>query len=177
MKDIKNMAKQFFVSSYFRKIIFIIIIVAAIILIFFPVEYTKVLTISNQETREVYLKVAVDDGDVVEYAWIHSFEHIPWNEEYEIEESNNLMLIKIEVAGFGAGIPEDKGKVSIENGIIIMRDINEEFEEINWINSNTALKCISLNDEEIIKGSDLPHHEPLNLKVKEEFKICPRRFR
>ncbi len=174
MKDNKSMTKQIFVSSYFRKFFIIIIIIAALFFLFFPVKYKKVLTISHQETKEVYLKLSVNKGDIIEYAWIHSFEHIPWNEEYEIEESNNLMLTRIEVAGFGAGIPENKGTVSIENGIIIMRDINQEFEEINWINSNTALKCISLNDEEIIKGSDLPHHEPLNLKVKEELKICPR---
>jgi len=37
--------------------------------------------------------------------------------------------------------------------MVIMSDLEQNFKEINWINSNTALEYIGLNDEEIIKVS------------------------
>jgi len=55
-----------------------------------------------------------------------------------------------------------------------MSDLKQNFKEINWINSNTALEYIGLNDAEIVKGSELPHHEPLKLVVKEMLSIWPR---
>ena len=135
---------------------------------------SKVLVISHQETNEIYLMEKVTPGDALHFKWIHSFEHIPWTEEFEVLDNNQLVLHEITVAGFGAGIPENKGVVSIVDGIIIMSDINEIFEEINWINSNTALVYIALNDRELIKGSELPHHELLKLNVEERVIIWPR---
>ena len=55
-----------------------------------------------------------------------------------------------------------------------MTDLDQEFKEINWINSETALEYISLNNNEIIKGGDLPHHEPIKLAVKEVLSIWKR---
>jgi hypothetical protein len=115
----------------------------------------------------------VVEGDIIEYSWIHSFEHIPWNEEFTVTKNNQLMLTSISVAGFGAGIPEDKGEVSVENGIIYMRNINQIFNEINWINSNTALSNIGLNGSVLIEGSSMPHHEPCILQVKEKYILWP----
>lgn len=166
-----NRMKQFIVSSCFKKFVIFAVAIFLLILVF---GHKTVLTISNQEDKEVYLEIIVNEGDILEYKWIHSFEHIPWTEEYKIQKNNNLLLTSIAVAGFGAGIPENKGTVSVENGIIYMRDINQDFEEINWINSNTALLYIGLNDEVLIKGSELPHHVPCNLKVKERFFLWPR---
>lgn len=139
--------------------------------IFFQMGYKKVLTISNQETGEIYIERRVESEDTIEYKWIHSFEHIPWTEKFKIMDNNHLLLYEMTVAGFGAGIPENKGNVRIENGIIIMSDIKEEFEEIKWINSNTALTYIKINDEIIIKGSEMPHHEPIKLIIKENFSV------
>ena len=155
-------------------IIFLIIIVIFIICmlaIFFEVGYEKVLTISNQETGEIYIERRVESEDTIEYKWIHSFEHIPWTEKFKIMDNHHLLLYEMTVAGFGAGIPENKGNVRIENGIIIMSDIKQEFEKINWINSNTALTYIKINDEIVIKGSEMPHHEPIKLIIKEKFSV------
>jgi len=174
MKEKKSMMKHLNASSYIKIFLVIILISICILSIFLKVGYAKVLTITHQETGEVFVKIRVEPGDTLKYKWIHSFEHIPWTEEYEIRDNNSLLLHEITVAGFGAGIPENKGKVTIEDGIIVMSEIEENFEEINWINSNTALAYIGLNGEEIIKGSDLPHHEPLNLIIKEMLSIWPR---
>jgi hypothetical protein len=174
MEDIKVKMKHVNASSFLKKIAIIIIILLFIFIIFFEIGYGKVLIIFHQETRDVYVSKRVQTGDIVEYYWIHSFEHIPWTEDFEILEDNRLELKKITVEGFGAGIPENKGKVSIEDGIIIMDEIDQYFNEINWINSNSALVYIGLNNNEIIKGSDLPHHEPLKLIVEERLLVWTR---
>lgn len=152
----------------------IIVLLTAVFLWIASAGRSRVLTIFNQKTGEVYLESYVSEGDTIEYSWVHSFEHIPWTEEYELQNDNELMLTSIAVAGFGAGIPENKGEVSVEDGIIKMRNINQSYEEINWINSNTALTHIGLNGSVLIKGSDLPHHEPCTLKVKERYFVWPR---
>lgn len=160
--------------SYLKFVSLIFVIGAIAFSVFFKTGYANFLIISNQETEEVYIKTRVETGDLLEYKWIHSFENIPWFEEYKILDNNSLQLIEIKVAGFGAGIPENKGTVKIKDGIIIMTDLDQEFKEINWINSETALEYISLNNNEIIKGGDLPHHEPIKLAVKEVLSIWKR---
>jgi hypothetical protein len=112
------------------------------------------------------IEMPVKAGDVIIYHWIHSFEHIPWKEYFRVEKDGSLALYRIEVAGFGAGIPENKGEVTIEDGMVVMQNFEERFESIHWIHSQTALSFISVNDEVIINGFDLPHHQPLHLEVK-----------
>lgn len=125
-----------------------------------------VLTVSNQKTGEMYFQTIVEPDDILTYHWIHSFELIPWIETYQIDQNHKLILKEIKVAGFGAGIPENKGQTTIENGMVIMRDLDEPFESIQWIHSKTALTSIELSGEVILEGSDLPHHEPIQLEVK-----------
>ncbi|MDT3358945.1 MAG: DUF1850 domain-containing protein, partial [Spirochaetota bacterium] len=67
------------------------------------------LVLSDQETGQVLFSQPVQEGDELSFHWIHSFEHIPWVEEYTIEANETFLLHTISVAGFGAGIPENKG--------------------------------------------------------------------
>lgn len=151
-------------------IILIVIILGIFILIKFSNE--KRLTIMNQNTNEVYLSIRVKEFDSLSFHWIHSFEHIPWDEEYIILNNNKLLLKNIHIAGFGAGIPHNKGKTTVlDNGTIVMEDINEEFNEINWFHSQTAIDFIELNNNIIVNGVDLPHHETLRLKIEKRLKI------
>jgi hypothetical protein len=127
---------------------------------------SRVLVISHQETGEVYAVSKIQAGDKLTYEWIHSFEHIPWYEDFYITNEDTLNLKEIRVAGFGAGIPEDKGTMSVENGMVYMRDIDEIYDHIQWFNSHTALQYIAINDVVLIRGSEMPHHEPLKLEIK-----------
>jgi hypothetical protein len=159
------------VTSPFKLFIFLITVILALAIFLRP-GYVKVIMISNQETGVVYLSEVVEYPYRISYGWIHSFENIPWTEDYIINEDNSLLLKRIKVAGFGAGIPNNKGIVSIDdNGMIIMDKIDQEFPKINWINSNTALEYIKVNGEILITGSELPHHEFLELEVKERVKL------
>ncbi|MDY0289683.1 MAG: DUF1850 domain-containing protein [Sphaerochaeta sp.] len=143
------------------------------LLFFKPTSY-QVITLSHQESGEIFLQQETEDQDRLTFNWIHSFEHIPWIEEYTVEDDNTFVLHTIRVAGFGAGIPENKGKVSFEEGMVVMQDINETFEGFEWINSQSALVSILLNDMVLIRGSQLPHHQKLELKLQGKRAICPR---
>lgn len=127
---------------------------------------SAVLRICDWETGEVYAERPVSPGDVLHFGWIHSLEHIPWNECYYIDTSLHLILDSISFTAFGAGIPHDKGRSSIENGVIYMREINETFSDIVWINSPSATQEIWVGGEFVTRGSDLPHNKRLTLTVK-----------
>lgn len=148
-----------------KRIVLILMGTVALFLLFFRFPSLTVLTLSHQQTGEVFLAVEAEAQDTLTFTWIHSFEHIPWIEEYTIEDDNTFVLHTIRVAGFGAGIPENKGTVSFEDGMVVYRDINERFTHFSWINSQSALVSIALNDMILIRGTDLPHHQKLELRV------------
>jgi len=123
-----------------------------------------VLRISDWKTGEIYVEHSVLPGDELRFGWIHSIENIPWNEYYYIDENLNLILNTITVTSFGAGIPHDKGIVSINNGVIYMSQINQKFTELVWINSPAAQEIMA-GGEFITRGSELPHDRRLILTV------------
>jgi len=155
-------------TSLHHKGLIILGAIVALMLLIGMANYLNqpVLIIYDQHTGENFATLPVEPGDVLEYNWIHSFELIPWNERYIIQADHGLKLVEIQVAGFGAGIPENKGITSVENGVVVMRDIEEPYDFISWIHSNTALSSIVLNGQTVASGPDLPHHQPLRLEIK-----------
>ncbi len=150
--------------KFYKKLVVAIILIATA-LFFFNKKQKKII-IYNLKSGIVYLEQKIKEKDVIEYKWIHSLEKIPWKETFIVTKNNKLLLTNIEVAGFGAGIPENKGKLKkIEDGMIVYEEINETFENIQWINSNTALNYIKLNEEILIEGKELPHHEIIILQI------------
>lgn len=132
------------------------------------------LVLSDQETGQVLFSQPVQEGDELSFHWIHSFEHIPWVEEYTIEANETFLLHTISVAGFGAGIPENKGVVTVEDGMVVMRSIQQRFDAIRWIHSQTALVSITLGQTTFITGEDVEHHLPVELSIKGTRTLWPR---
>lgn len=123
-----------------------------------------VLRAEDQETGQVYAETPVEAGDTVEFDWIHSFEHIPWNEYYTVKEDGTFHLDSISVAGFGAGIPAEMDvDYRYEDGLIYMDNIGSEFDRFRFFNSDTALDTIQVNDVDFIKGSDMPYHAKITV--------------
>ena len=121
---------------------------------------------ADQETEEVYAEAVIHTGDTVEFDWIHSFEHIPWNEYYSVQPDGTFVLDTISVAGFGAGIPAEMDvDYRYEDGLIYMDNIGSTFERFNFFNSNTALDVIQINDHDFIRGEDMPHHAKVTVYV------------
>ena len=88
-------------ASPFKLFIIFILLIFVLLLILKP-GYVKILTITNQKTGEIYLSEIVEFPYGITCGWIHSFEHIPWTEDYIINDTNKLLLKRITVAGFGA---------------------------------------------------------------------------
>ena len=130
-----------------------------------------VLRIYDYRSGEIYVEVPAKEGDKLFFGWVHSWEKIPWHEYYHIAQDNSLVLDTISFPAFGAGIPENKGKVCrIENGLIYMDEIGQVFPEFNWINSHFATREIILNGQLISKGDRLPEHTRLRLVVERRLK-------
>ena len=119
---------------------------------------------ADQETEEVYAEAVIHTGDTVEFDWIHSFEHIPWNEYYSVQPDGSFLLDTISVAGFGAGSPAEMDvDYRYEDGLIYMDNIGSEFDRFRFFNSGTALDTIQVNDADFIKGSDMPYHAKITV--------------
>ncbi|HPZ16376.1 MAG TPA: DUF1850 domain-containing protein [Sphaerochaeta sp.] len=135
--------------------------------LFFPFFPDSLLLILAEQGEGTVLHTQrVDAGDPVVFNWIHSFELIPWIEEYTIEADGSFLLHTITVAGFGAGIPANKGVTHIEAGMVVMDSIGERFDHFEWIHSQTALTSITVGGRIFINGADVEHHLPVELLVK-----------
>lgn len=128
------------------------------------VSQEKVVKIFDWETGEVYVEHPVSAGDKVYVGWTHSLEKIPWNEYYTVREDDVLVLDSINFPAFGAGIPENKGTTHVRDGLIWMEDIGQEFPYFKWLNSKHTRE-ICFNDVCIAKGTELPDHRILVLKI------------
>ncbi len=125
-----------------------------------------VLRIYDWKTERVYVETPARTNSRLLFAWIHSLEKFPWNEYYHIDENLNLVLDKITFPAFGAGVPEDKGRVSyVRNGLIHMEEIEQSFTELVWLNSHMATRELVLDGVRITSGGELPEHTRLRLVI------------
>ncbi|MDR3362158.1 MAG: DUF1850 domain-containing protein [Desulfovibrio sp.] len=125
-----------------------------------------VLRIYDWKTGALHVEVPARAGGRLFFGWIHSWENIPWNEYYHIDERRTLVLDAITFPAFGAGIPEDKGKICyVKDGLIHMEEIGQEFKELVWLNSRTATREILLDGGHVTRGSELPQHARLRLVI------------
>lgn len=166
--------KQSFASSHFKFILAGGLALAVLILALVLCRGQQ-LQIVSQTDGAIVRSHAVRAGDTVIFGWIHSVEHTPWTEEYRIEADGRLTLTAMTIEGFGAGIPHNKGtQVSTIDGVIRYEAIDEVFPAIEWIHSRTALEFIRVNDELLLAGPDLPHHESFRLQITKGYTRCPR---
>ena len=130
------------------------------------VSQEAVLRISDWKTGAVYAEAPARPGSRLFFGWIHSLEKIPWNEYFHIAPSLDLVLDAITFPAFGAGIPEDKGRVCyVKDGLIHMEEIDQVFPELVWLNSHTATRDIILDGTLVTRGSELPQHTRLRLVI------------
>ena len=130
------------------------------------VSQEAVLRISDWKTGAVYAEAPARPGSRLFFGWIHSLEKIPWNEYFHVAPSLDLVLDAITFPAFGAGIPEDKGRVCyVKDGLIHMEEIDQVFPELVWLNSHTATRDIILDGTLVTRGSELPQHTRLRLVI------------
>ena len=137
--------------------LFLMLTFALLLGFFYPWSSLSVLRIRDWQGGEILLEVSALPGDQLHFGWLHSLENIPWHEYYYISENLTLVLDTISFSGFGAGIPENRGQgVRIEGGLIYMYGIDDEFEQLLWLNSHYYTQGIKLNGELLTRGSQLP---------------------
>ncbi|MDR2006634.1 MAG: DUF1850 domain-containing protein [Acidaminococcales bacterium] len=125
-----------------------------------------VMRIYDYKTGEIYACTPARPGGKLFFGWIHSLEKIPWNEYYHIDKNGELILDTITFPAFGAGIPENKGRVCyVKDGLIYMEEIGQRFGELVWLNSHTATRDITLNGKLVARGGQLPQHTRLRLVI------------
>ncbi|WP_319755479.1 DUF1850 domain-containing protein [uncultured Sphaerochaeta sp.] len=159
-----------------RSIIVVVLtlVVGTLLLLFFLQRPGLVLVLRDQQTGKVLASIPVEEGEQLTYRWIHSAEFIPWIEEFTIQKDGSFRLNTIKVAGFGAGIPENKGVTSVKDGMVVMEQLDQVFGKIRWIHSQTALTSITVGDTIFITGEDVPHHIPVELTIEGVGTIWPR---
>jgi hypothetical protein len=138
--------------------------------VFFTVPRGEfVLRIRDWKTGLVYAEAPAKEGSALFFGWIHSLEKIPWNEYYRIDGKGRLILNAITFPAFGAGIPENKGRVCyVKDGLIHMEEIDQVFEELVWLNSHTATQDIRVDGELVARGDSLPQHTRVCLTVERQ---------
>ncbi|MDR2745782.1 MAG: DUF1850 domain-containing protein [Desulfovibrio sp.] len=124
------------------------------------------LRVHDRQSGTLYAEAPARVNSRLFFGWIHSLEKIPWNEYYHVDEAYNLVLDAITFPAFGAGIPENKGRVCyVRDGLIHMEEIGQIFTELDWLNSRTATRDILLDGRLVTRGSDLPHHARIRLFI------------
>ena len=124
------------------------------------------LRVYDRQTGVLYAEAPARVNSRLFFGWIHSLEKIPWNEYYHVDEKGNLVLDAITFPAFGAGIPEDAGRVCyVRDGLIHMEEIGRVFTELVWLNSHSATRDITLDGKPVTRGSDLPHHTGIRLCI------------
>lgn len=155
-------------------IVVVLTLVVGTLLLLFLQRPGLVLVLRDQQTGKVLASIPVEEREQLTYRWIHSAEFIPWIEEFTIQKDGSFHLDTIKVAGFGAGIPENKGVTSVKDGMVVMEQLDQVFGEIRWIHSQTALTSITVGDTIFITGEDVPHHIPVELTIEGVGTIWPR---
>ena len=147
--------------------LFVAAIALAAILLSAALSPVLVMQISYQKTGELILTRTVRPGDEVTVTLTHSFEHVPWNEYYLIQEDGSFLLKRIEVGGFGAGIPAEMDVPTYvgEDGLVHMDEINSVFPSFHWITSQVNMKELLLNGQPILEFSQIPHHSFVTCEI------------
>lgn len=147
--------------------LFVIATALAAILLSAALSPILVMRVSYQKTGEVILTRTVRPGDEVTVTLTHSFEHVPWNEYYLVQKDGSFLLKRIEVGGFGAGIPAEMDVPTYvgEDGLVHMDEINSVFPRFSWVTSQINMKELLLNGQPVLEFSELPHHSFVTCEI------------
>lgn len=122
------------------------------------------LVCQHQRSEEVYGEFDMSVGSIVTHSWLHSIELSRWTDIYRFD-GEQLVLTSTEFEEYGAGMPLDEGDVRVEDGKVIIENINRDFDAIRWIHSHRVDYRIGLDDNDnLIAAGELPDREPIELR-------------
>ena len=122
------------------------------------------LACRHQRTGKEYARFPIAEGSRITHSWIHSIELSRWTDTFEFDGAH-LQLVETRFKQYGAGMPLDEGTVRMEDGWVVIEDIDRSFEAITWIHSHRVSYRIGIDDtEDAIDPHELPDNEPLELR-------------
>ncbi len=143
-----------------KYILAVSIFVFAILLLNTPISSKFV--IANGKTGEIVYMDNLDNAEEFVVSFRHSVNRTPVNEFIKVN-GNKFIVYKTTFYSYGAGMPEydaqGKEKISIENGLVQIDNIDRELENFTYMVGTYADHTLSYKDKSI-KLSELV--EPQN---------------
>jgi hypothetical protein len=148
------------------KRIVVVLGIGVLTLLLFNIWSHYDLIIKDQETNTEYIRLQVQAGDQLEFAWIHSVELTPWIEVLEVTRDERLKLIETRFQSYGAGVPHaTEGNALVKDGYTIMTELEQFFTSYRWIHSHNAQFTLSRNGKNVFLADELPHHQLLEMFI------------
>lgn len=126
------------------------IIVLAALLINLPL--LNRFTISNSKTGEIVYIDTIDNAEEFTVSFRHSVNRTPVNEFVRIRE-NKFIVYKTTFYSYGAGMPEydrtSRQKVTINDGVVLIENIDRELESFTYLVGTYADHTLSYKDKNI----------------------------
>jgi hypothetical protein len=126
-----------------------------------PVQYVEV---RDRDTGETYFLQPVSEGDSVRLSWIHSIEHTPWVEIYEVSDGE-MALEEARVKSFGAGVDQVAPEVVTEDGWVKLRGTGRVFPALNFFYSKKVDYELRIEGRDIGLEDRVPHHAAVEVAV------------
>lgn len=122
----------------------------ALILLFLNVPMFIKFTISNGKTGEIVYIDDIDNAKEFVVSFRHSVNRTPVNEFIKVRE-NKFIVYKTTFYSYGAGMPEydgsNKQKVTINNGLVQIENIDRELESFTYLVGTYADHKLSYKDK------------------------------
>lgn len=146
-----------------RAVLFLLPLILVAAWFLTPVWYVEVL---DRDSKEKYFAQHIEQGDSVRLSWIHSIEHTPWVEMYEVSSDGSLALKETRIKSFGAGVDQIAPEVASENGWVVMRGTKRVFPALHFIYSREVAYDLQIDGRELELEEHVPHHAALRVEVK-----------
>lgn len=130
----------------------IVVIIAAILTFSAASRRGWYLTLRDGDTKEVYARYKVSEGDEFSIGFIHSVNKSPLTDVYQIKD-HKIYVIRTIYYGFGAGVQteiEDGQTLEYgENGEMIVSGFDREMTHLSYIVGTVSDHILTIHDEEI----------------------------
>lgn len=115
-----------------------------------------------------FLRRATRSSRVV-IEWIHSIEHTPWIEEYELVDGQ-FALRKVNLKSFGSGVDQVAPEVITRDGWVTMRGMKRRFEALTFFHSPGVNRRVTIDGREL----ELDERVPEDATVEIRARVAPR---
>ena len=130
----------------------ILLIIAAIFTLTVVTRRGWYLTVRNGDTKAVYTRMKVAEGDEFSIGFIHSVNKSPLIDVYQIKD-HRIYVVRTIYYGFGAGVQteiEDGQTLTYgDNGEMIVSGFNQEMTHLSYIVGTVSDHVLTIHNKEI----------------------------